>query len=468
MTLSLDGATAGQVEEAVRASLAEELGIPESALTVTAQEARRLSSEHLRRLATTWSVSYQAVVSLEQASAVESSLAQIRSSPSSFSSALTNKLVEAGAPAIATQTLELQSIPAATKEVVSVQVQEPNQDSASGSNSILEYPGTSSADGDDNSVLLFAFIAAAVVVFGAAPAFFVFVVWKPSLTTVSEMIKSELDASSGKEAQGLVARRPKDGGQEGGGPGKDLSVQTVQVRHNIVSAAVEPMDLAVQDFYQNDYFGNDYDGYPSYPDYEESMNHVAMISMANARRGARDRSPSPADFGYAADFRNKRPTEAATGRHGGVARSPSVERNKLNVPEEVRSKQDSVPSVARAHSPSQNQLLDQVADLLQGAARRSNSRTTSEAGSRRGNSREPSEGPGRRSSSSREPSVGRRSNSREPSTGARGRREASSGPGQDHRIQIKTEGLPRGRSTHRPPLIQAPRTRTPPHGQQVR
>ncbi|CAE8611043.1 unnamed protein product [Polarella glacialis] len=129
LSFGLDGATAMQVEAAVKAALAQSLGIENSSITFTLSQvqSRRLglassdhrSASHGRRLATTWTVMYTAVVSVEDAVSVLTLAAAISRDTSSFSMVLANKLVAAGVDsAVVAASLVVGSFSAATVQVV--------------------------------------------------------------------------------------------------------------------------------------------------------------------------------------------------------------------------------------------------------------------------------------------------------------------------------------------------------------
>jgi hypothetical protein len=118
MTFQLEGATMAQVESAVKATLAAALGLDERNIivTVTRSTSRLLSpadddgdSQSGRRLTTTWTVSYQAVVSLAQSAAVVSAAQAASMDTSQVASILQAKLIAVGVDPAALSSLVVQS-----------------------------------------------------------------------------------------------------------------------------------------------------------------------------------------------------------------------------------------------------------------------------------------------------------------------------------------------------------------------
>ncbi|CAL1125743.1 unnamed protein product [Cladocopium goreaui] len=116
-SMSLDGATAVQVETAARNSLLSSLSLAEEELitTVTFSSRRLADSADSRRLATVWTVTYSALLPVELA---DSALEQMRSfsqQPQSFQVLLASALQTLG---VGTSSLQLQSFEAPMMQVV--------------------------------------------------------------------------------------------------------------------------------------------------------------------------------------------------------------------------------------------------------------------------------------------------------------------------------------------------------------
>eukprot|EP00930_Biecheleria_cincta_P100704 TRINITY_DN9231_c0_g1_i2.p1 TRINITY_DN9231_c0_g1~~TRINITY_DN9231_c0_g1_i2.p1 ORF type:complete len:715 (+),score=61.45 TRINITY_DN9231_c0_g1_i2:33-2177(+) len=116
LQMLLTSATETQVGSATEAALAEYLKIDGSSVSVQARASRRLGLVS-RRLATNWLLTYRAVVRVADADTAETALKALTRNPWPLSEKIKSKLLQFGAPAAASQTLQL-AIPEDPRKVM--------------------------------------------------------------------------------------------------------------------------------------------------------------------------------------------------------------------------------------------------------------------------------------------------------------------------------------------------------------
>ncbi|CAJ1389092.1 unnamed protein product [Effrenium voratum] len=101
VSVSLAGVSAQQLAVAMKAALAQALGIPHSSLVVTVTSSRRLADDPSRRLATSWRVTYQAYVDAATAASAGAVSNSLNTDPAIFAAQLSTQLVAIGVDASA-------------------------------------------------------------------------------------------------------------------------------------------------------------------------------------------------------------------------------------------------------------------------------------------------------------------------------------------------------------------------------